>query len=76
MIVRGVRCCNGILVPHDFSERLKICNFVNDKKVSSRWVDVEEQIKIEINHFFGLWRFFKFESSPFFIMGDVWCIEN
>ena len=53
MIVRGVRslfvvcflvCCNAFsLSPHDFSERLKIYNFGNNKKVSSRREDVQQK---------------------------------
>ena len=32
--------------PHDFSERLKICNFDKNKKVAPRCVDVQEKKKI------------------------------
>ena len=36
------RWCNAFsLSPHDFSERLKIWNFDKNKKVLSRWVDVQ-----------------------------------
>ena len=33
------------LSPHDFSKRLKIWNFGINKKVSSRWIDVQQQRK-------------------------------
>ena len=46
------------LSPHDFSERLKIWNFDENKKVLSRWVDVHRKNKIRKSHFFGLWGFF------------------
>ena len=43
-----VRWCNAFfLSPHDFSERLKIWNFGKDKKVSSRWVDVQQKENFE-----------------------------
>ena len=46
------------LSPHDFSKRLKIRNFGKNKKVSSRWVDVQQKGKFQKSHFFGLWRRF------------------
>ena len=47
-----VVCRNAILSPHDFSERLKIWNFGNNKKVSSWWVDVQQQRKFRKKTFF------------------------
>ena len=51
-----VRCCrNATLSPHDFSERLKIWNFGNNKKVAPWCVDVQEKKKNEKKLFF--WNF-------------------
>ena len=55
LIVVVVRCCrNAILSPHDFSERLKIWNFGNNKKVASQWADVQQQRKFEKKLIFRL----------------------
>ena len=40
------------LSPHDFSKRLKIWNFDRNKKVSSWWVDVQQQRKFRKKSFF------------------------
>ena len=48
------RKCSYSLSPHDFSKRLKIWNFGKNKKVSSRWVDVQQQRKFWKKSFFWL----------------------
>ena len=74
-----VRCNAFSLSPQDFSERLKIWNFGNNKKVTSRREDVQEKNKFRKKSFFWpvasfLVENLRFSCSPMISL-NVWRYE-